>query len=565
MRGRRSAGLLVLVIALLAATPARAATYAVSTIADTAPGVPCAASCSLRSAVEAAGAGNGEADVIQVPAGTFRVSQTLTIPSGQVGITIAGAGADQTMIAGNAVRVLALSSQSSLTITGATVRDGVAGAGSAGGNIQVGDRASLTLDHVRVTAGTAPHGGGIGGNGAALIAISNSLIDTNNAIGTTAGSDGGGGIWITGDTFGTTLRVLDSTIAFNKSVVEGGGVFIRFPGSSPSTLRGVTLSDNEATTTAAGGLYRDQSGPALTVAGSIVARNRGNAGASNCGTNRPVDGGGNVESASDCGLAAAGRQNTDALLATGLAPGGKTPVLAIPANSPAIDLAACPSPAVVDQRDVPRPQGAGCDAGAYEYQAPAPPPTPTPTPTPAPTPTSTPTPTFDKTVVVKPVEGKVRVRRPGSATFVLLDSTQGIPLGSTVDTKDGAVELSSQPKRNGKPQRAKFFDGIFKVTQTRTTTDLTLSEPLAACPRGSASAAAKKPKTRKLWGDGSGSFRTRGQYSAATVRGTKWLVQDTCAGTLTRVTKGAVTVRDVVKRKTIILRAGKRYLARPKR
>ena len=37
---------------------------------------------------------------------------------------------------------------------------------------------------------------------------------------------------------------------------------------------------------------------------------------------------------------------------------------------------------------------------------------------------------------------------------------------------------------------------------------------------GKASAAAKKPKTRKLWGNGKGKCRTRGQYGAATIRGT---------------------------------------------
>ena len=71
--------------------------------------------------------------------------------------------------------------------------------------------------------------------------------------------------------------------------------------------------------------------------------------------------------------------------------------------------------------------------------------------------------------------------------------------------------------------------------------------------------AEKKPKSRKLWGDGKGKFRTKGKYSAATVRGTKWLVQDTCTSTLTRVTQGVVSVRDNVKRKTITLRAGKSY------
>jgi hypothetical protein len=72
-------------------------------------------------------------------------------------------------------------------------------------------------------------------------------------------------------------------------------------------------------------------------------------------------------------------------------------------------------------------------------------------------------------------------------------------------------------------------------------------------------------KSRKLWGDGSGSFRTRGRYSAATVRGTRWLTQDTCTSTLTRVAKGVVSVRDEVKRKTVVLRAGKRYIARKRR
>jgi hypothetical protein len=66
-------------------------------------------------------------------------------------------------------------------------------------------------------------------------------------------------------------------------------------------------------------------------------------------------------------------------------------------------------------------------------------------------------------------------------------------------------------------------------------------------------------------GDGSGSFRTRGQYSAATVSGTRWLTQDTCGATLTRVVRGAASVRDTVERKTVILRAGKRYIARRKR
>ena len=44
----------------------------------------------------------------------------------------------------------------------------------------------------------------------------------------------------------------------------------------------------------------------------------------------------------------------------------------------------------------------------------------------------------------------------------------------------------------------------------------------------------------KLWGSGKGKFRTDGKYSAATVRGTIWLVQDQCNGTLTKVKRGTV-------------------------
>ena len=44
--------------------------------------------------------------------------------------------------------------------------------------------------------------------------------------------------------------------------------------------------------------------------------------------------------------------------------------------------------------------------------------------------------------------------------------------------------------------------------------------------------------------------------------GTKWLVEDRCKSTLTRVVRGRVSVRDFVKKKTVIVRRGKKYIAR---
>jgi hypothetical protein len=190
---------------------------------------------------------------------------------------------------------------------------------------------------------------------------------------------------------------------------------------------------------------------------------------------------------------------------------------------------------------------------------PAPSPVPSPSPSPSPPPSPEPTPVPGKTVVGEAVSGKVLVKKPGAKGFVEVDAAQGIPLGSTIDARKGVIELTA---RAG--QTAKFSEGIFKVTQSGTTTDLTLSEPLAACGKR-ARAAARKPKSRKLWGDGSGSFRTRGQYSAATIRGTRWLVQDSCSGTLTKVAAGVVSVRDEVKQKTTLVKAGRTYLAKPPR
>jgi len=49
------------------------------------------------------------------------------------------------------------------------------------------------------------------------------------------------------------------------------------------------------------------------------------------------------------------------------------------------------------------------------------------------------------------------------------------------------------------------------------------------------------------------------------VRGTKWTIADRCDGTLTTVARGKVAVRDFRRKKTIIVKAGKRYLARVRR
>jgi hypothetical protein len=87
----------------------------------------------------------------------------------------------------------------------------------------------------------------------------------------------------------------------------------------------------------------------------------------------------------------------------------------------------------------------------------------------------------------------------------------------------------------------------------------------SVCPKRKTSSATRLEATvvRQLWADGKGSFRTRGRYASATVRGTNWLTSDRCDGTLTRVVRGVIGVADFPKRTQVTLRAGRSYLAKP--
>ena len=161
------------------------------------------------------------------------------------------------------------------------------------------------------------------------------------------------------------------------------------------------------------------------------------------------------------------------------------------------------------------------------------------------------------------MSGTVKVKVKGKKGFKTLKAGQQIPVGTTVDTTRGRVTLVTAGK-NGATDQADFYDGIFKIGQSKKSklTTLTLVEKLS-CGAGKANIA-KKKKSRRLWGDGKGRFSTKGKHSAATVVGTKWLVEDRCTSTLTRVARGKVRVRDFAKKKTVLVKAGKKYVARAK-
>jgi hypothetical protein len=222
-----------------------------------------------------------------------------------------------------------------------------------------------------------------------------------------------------------------------------------------------------------------------------------------------------------------------------------------------------------------------------------------------------PPPVLGKTANVAPVSGVVYIELPPGATlasaaramlpsetfagalpsqaftaltkgrsFIPLTEARQIPLGSTLDTTSGVVRITTATTASskGKVQSGDFGTGIFKLLQSRKQHGLTELNIIdnrnerkicATTGKGKkASIAASHPSKQvlgHLTANSHGHFTARGQYSSATVRGTTWGVQNRCDGTLTRVVRGELVVRDFRKRKTITLFTGQTYLARAPR
>jgi hypothetical protein len=195
-------------------------------------------------------------------------------------------------------------------------------------------------------------------------------------------------------------------------------------------------------------------------------------------------------------------------------------------------------------------------------------------------PPSVPPPVKNESVGVAPVAGTVLLNgQPFTAG-------QLVPFGSTFDTTNGILQLSSIGP-NGEVQTVILFGAVFTVQQGADGATVFVLQGgnfagLCGSPARHLSAAdAKPPKAkpkpatkkkiianktvvRSLWGQGKGSFRTQGRYASATVRGTLWLTADRCDGTLTEVKSGLVDVLDIVRNQHFSVAAGHSYLVRPR-
>ncbi len=554
----------VVVAVLLFALPGVArASVTVNTTSDDNDGVCDATNCSLREAIN-----DPPPDgLIIVPAGTYTITSELDVDNN---MTIQGAGARTTIIRpGPDVTTRVMFVEGGLdgvNISGVTITGGnVPGQQGAGINNQLGTE--LTISDSAIVDNTGDAGGGIWSQG--TLTITRSLIARNHATGDETDANGGGVFIVSGSavTVIENTTIARNTATDSSNVGLGGGIHT----AGNLDLNNVTIAENSAgdgTGAKGGGLYENFGGDSRSVASvnTLVARNAGG----NCGgtLNDPVESTNGLSDelgAPTCNTLPPGPPNL--LVAdTRLGPlgnnGGPTDTMALLEGSPGIDGGAATRCPASDQRGTSRPQRVRCDIGAYEAA---------PVQTSPPPPggeEELPPPVVGKQVNALPKSGTVKIKLPGTNKFVLLDEDTQIPVNTIVDTRKGRITLVTAANKNGGTAKADFYDGVFKVTQTKgkkPITVLALVEKLTGCKaNGKASIAKKKVKKRRLWGDGKGRFQTKGKRSAATVVGTKWLVEDRCTSTLTKVARGKVKVRDFVKKKTVLVKAHKKYVARDK-
>jgi hypothetical protein len=177
-----------------------------------------------------------------------------------------------------------------------------------------------------------------------------------------------------------------------------------------------------------------------------------------------------------------------------------------------------------------------------------------------------PAPVLGRFVNAAPAGGLVRVLI--GKTFVPLTEDRRLPSGTEFDARHGGVQITSARAGRGL-QTATLTGAVFPLSQiaagpNRGLTVAALHDgafpgmpSYRGCRRGAASI------LQTLHASGSGPFRVTGRYSTGTARSGQWATSDRCNGTQTAVHRGSVTVFDLIRKVTVVLRAGHTYLARP--
>jgi hypothetical protein len=153
--------------------------------------------------------------------------------------------------------------------------------------------------------------------------------------------------------------------------------------------------------------------------------------------------------------------------------------------------------------------------------------------------------------------------------FIPLKGVASVPIGSTLDTRRGEVELTTATSSNevstNPTQSARLRTGIFTIKQKRAAKAFTDLELVSAARAETACLRNRQPDgiVRSLSVSAKGRYRTVGGASTTiTTRRATWTVTDRCDGTVTEVGRGRVSVRDRTHRRPVTVPAGKAYFAR---
>jgi hypothetical protein len=176
--------------------------------------------------------------------------------------------------------------------------------------------------------------------------------------------------------------------------------------------------------------------------------------------------------------------------------------------------------------------------------------------TPAPAPALLPT--LGRTALAAFTSGRVLVRVPGGRDAVAVHAGALLPIGARIDARRGRIALGFATRtadfdRLGTVQRGDFASGVFTIRQRRAASlvELRLAQHRPRC----------GARARRLVADVLGRFRIRTATATATALSARWVTEDRCDGTLVRVTRGVVRVRDR-RGRTVRVRAGGRVLVR---
>lgn len=375
----------LLVAFVLPASPAAAATFAVTTTADSGdvnPGDGICVSgaggkCTLRAALGEANTLAGS-DTVVLPAGSYTLDNAL----GQLGanstVTIEGAGARSTVItAGAGSRAFTVTAN--LTLRGVTVTGGNPSSTGAirGGGILISS-GDVTLERVAVrnntvSSQTHANGGGVAATGGSLT-ILDSTISANTASGIAGfpSNGGGGGIYAAAPT-----EIRRSTISGNVTrnvsagqYSSGGGILV----ADNVVADHVTIVGNTATTLGdssgfrLGGNINVAGSSSLALSSSIVAGGTASNGPNCYAYGTVTEPARNLSDGFDC-MGAGSLRGQNPKLGALADNGGETDTRAPAADSPAVNAATACGPRPADQRGNPLPAGPACDLGAVELGA----------------------------------------------------------------------------------------------------------------------------------------------------------------------------------------------------